>query len=159
MNMVGHRRSSVGIGSTVFRAVIAGGVAALAFLVIRERYHGECLWIRWDPEPGTSEDTDTFVYMTALGIVFLAAFTWCFAELFRVIIGRLSPTVTPIALAFGGITFALALYVSVGVITWDLNPVPRDSTSEEGHRLYLSVLWPVGLLQETGNFSPTFCGQ
>jgi hypothetical protein len=59
-----------------------------------------------------------------------------------------------------GALLAMFVYSGVGLMTWKLNPIPgNDDTTWKGTRLYLSLFWPIGLLQETGNYSFSFCGE
>jgi hypothetical protein len=66
----------------------------------------------------------------------------------------------PVTLAAMGALLAMFVYSGVGLMTWKLNPIPgNDDTTWKGTRLYVSLFWPIGLLQETGNYSFSFCGE
>jgi len=115
--------------------------------------------MQWDPLKSTSADTSQAVFLALFAALFIVCIIWFVAELTRAIAGVVVPTAPSLVTFATGACVALLLYAGAAVGTWSLNPVPRDSTSETGDRLYLSALWPIGLLQETGNYSPTFCGE
>ena len=129
----------------------------MVFLALRENYRGECLELEWNPLSRTNYDTKQFLFLTSLGIVFLLSFL-CFGAALVGLATRVVHPSTNLAMALsGGLLVASLIYASLALVTWTRDPIPWNT--EDNKRLYLSVLWPIGLLQETGNYSPTLCGE
>ena len=134
-------------------------LATASFVALREQYRGECLWIRWNPAPNASYDSK-FLFLNFFALLFFACCIWFGAEVVRAVGALAKSSANPVALAAMGALLAMFVYSGVGLMTWKLNPIPRnDDTTWKGTRLYLSLFWPIGLLQETGNYSFSFCGE
>ena len=133
------------VGLSAFRAALASAVAASSFIALREKYRGDCLFLDWQ----------MWTFMLLFAGLFLVCLVWFVAELVRPVamIGGAS-TVHSI---LTGAAIGIAIYSSVALVAWNLNPVPHDSGPRDS-RMYLSALWSIGLLQETGNYSSEFCG-
>jgi hypothetical protein len=143
---------------STLRAVIAAVLVIASFVALRELYRGECLWIRW--HPGTTRyDLQTF-FLSFFGLLFFACSIWFGAEVVSAVGALAKSPTNRVALAATGALLALFIYSGVGLMTWKLNPIPgNDDATWKGTRLYLSLFWPIGLLQETGNYRYSFCGQ
>jgi len=133
------------VGFSALRAGLAAALAAASFIALREKYRGDCLFLDWQ----------MWTFMLFFAGLFLVCFVWFVAEL-----------VHPVAMIGGastahsiltGAAIGIAIYSSVALVTWYLNPVPHDSGPRDS-RMYLSALWTMGLLQEAGNYSSEFCG-
>jgi hypothetical protein len=137
----------------------AATLAAISFIALREKYRDECLWIRWHPAPDASYDAK-FLFLNFFALLFFVCFVWLGIELARTAGALIGATASAMKLAAIGAVLACSLYVVVAAATWEMNPIPgNDDTTWRGTRLYLSVFWPLGLLQESGDYRYTFCGE
>ena len=140
------------------RAGAAALVATISFIALREKYRGECLWIEWNPDP--SLGAYEFLFLNFFAVLFLVCFVWLGIELVRVADAVLNSGFGSIRLAAVGAVLACSLYLVVASVTWKMNPIPADDdTTWKGTRLYLSLFWPLGVLQDSGNYRSTFCGE
>jgi hypothetical protein len=150
-------------GQRAARSTLSAGIAAVlateSFVALRQQYRGECLWIRWNPAPNASYDS-RFLFLNLFSLLFFACCIWFGAEVVRAVGALAKSSANPVTLAPMGALLAMFVYSGVGLMTWKLNPIPgNDDTTWKGTRLYLSLFWPIGLLQETGNYSFSFCGE
>jgi len=134
-------------------------VMTLSFFALRENYRGECLWIEWDPLTNYANDTRQFLFLTVFGVLFLVSFMLSAWTVTRVALTSLAPELNPWTSHSLAVIAAVVIYASVSITTWNLKPIEISVGRENWKLLYLSVFWPIGLLQETGNYSPTLCAE
>ena len=133
----------------LIRSVLALILVVGSFLTLRERWHGSCIL----PFDGMG-DVASF---PALSVIFLVGIVWLVAEpAYRIIALTRVQRHQAIAwsIATGFIVYAVPTIV--GLFTFSL---PQRSGDDWFYRLYLSVFWAVGILNDTGNFSTYACGQ
>ncbi len=141
-------------------AFVAAAIALIAFLAICEKYRHQCLyWGQWNHLPDTSADTNQVIFLLFFAMLFFVAIILFGGESSRAVAGIVAPGAPPFAAFAVGAAVALLVYASLALATWATNPWPGKSNTNAGQRFYLSALWPIGLLQETGNFQSKFCGE
>lgn len=131
----------------------------LSFFALRENYRGECLWIEWDPLTNYADDTRQFLFLTVFGVLFVVSFILFAWTATLVALKFIAPELKPLTSHSLAVIAAVVIYASVSITTWNLKPIEISVGRENWKLLYLSVFWPIGLLQETGNYSPTLCGE
>lgn len=133
------------VGLSAFRAGLAAAVAAASFITLRERYRGDCLFLDWQ----------MYAFMLFCAGVCLVCFIWLVTELVRSVamVGGALAAYSTLA----GVIIGIVIYSCVASVTWHLNPMPHPP-GERDTRGFLAALWPIGLLQKTGNFESEFCG-
>ena len=141
-----HGRSAGPVSAAAARAGLAFVVAAGTFVWFRFRYYDSCVF----PIDGVG----TMLVFWLYPLVFLAAFVALVSELTLIALtaGRASVTMRVVSIGVG-----LLVYAAVAGVAWTQDPVPVNVEGEIGYRATYSALWPIGFLQETGNFSDYSC--
>jgi TM2 domain-containing membrane protein YozV len=142
------------------RAVLLVAVSSIlllaSYVAVREFDQGRCLYVNWG-SGNTVGDPAQFIFQTTFGLLFLLSFLCLGAGVGELVGSRLRPGMAALYLSSAGAVIALLAYGFIAVATWSIDPAPNNSdvVSER----YLSFFWPIGLLQRSGNFSPTLCGE
>ncbi len=129
------------VGSSAFRASLAAAVAAASFVALRAKYRGDCLFLDWQ----------MFAFMLFFAGLFLVCFVWVVVEAVRPAVSLGGASTKRATLL--GMLVGFVIYSCVASVTWHVIP-----TSDSAMRGILAALWPIGLLQQTGNYSSEFCG-
>lgn len=155
--MATHQLDSARVLSSPWIHIIGGAIIlGAAYLALREYDQGSCLYINWGAGNATG-DARQFWFQTGAGLLFFAAFLWIGAAMGVAARNYVSTDGSRRAAAVLGAVFALALYGLIAAATWHIDPTKRNGDIRDDR--YLSILWPIGLLQHRGNFSPTLCGE
>ena len=120
-------------------------MAAASFVALREKYRGDCLFLDWQ----------MFAFIVFFAGLFFVCFVWLVAESVRLvaILGGVSKKRATLL----GVLVGIVIYSCIASVTWRVNPNTHPP-GDRATRAFLAALWPIGVLQETGNYSTEFCG-
>ena len=133
------------VGLSAVRAWLAAALAACSFVALQEKYRGDCLFLDWQ----------MFAFMVFFAGLFLVCFIWLVLESVRPVAILVGVPATRATLL--GMLVGIVIYSCIASVTWQVNPTTHPP-GDRGTRGLLAVFWPVGVLQQTGNYSSEFCG-